>query len=66
MSNKNKQTFRRYEDEFDRRANKAYKIQQREQNEKRFSSHRLRDIINTDEDDFDQDDWFEVDDDPRQ
>ena len=52
MSNKNKQTFRRYEDVLERKANKARKIQQREEQDKQFTSRRLYDSINTDEDDY--------------
>lgn len=51
MSAKNRQTYRRYEDEYDRRAIKAYKIQQREYAEKQYTSYQKNDIINMAEDD---------------
>ena len=52
MSSKAKQIHRRYEDELERRSNKAHKIQQRELAEKQYSPRRVLDIINTDEDDY--------------
>lgn len=51
MSNKSKQTYRRYEDEYDRRANKAYKLQQREYASQQYTSKRNYDTINNVEDD---------------
>jgi hypothetical protein len=58
MSQRNRFAPRRYEDPLERRANKAYKVQQQESAERQYNSRRLYDMINSDEDDFDDhDEW---------